>query len=415
MKRFMSVVVILAAVIGVLWWQRANVAPWVVRELPGSAAYVAQVPGVEVAEKKPAPKGPPPVPVTSAVLKQMDFPVYLTGLGAVQAYDTVTVRSRVDGQINKIFFKQGQMVKEGDMLVQIDPRPYQAALDQAKAKMAQDDASLKDAELNLDRYTTLAKQNFATNQQRDTQQSTVNQLEAQLKGDQATIDTAQTQLDYTEIKAPLSGKTGFRLVDPGNIVHASDTNGIVTIVKLQPISVVFTAPEGSVSAINKALAAGQVPVDALSSDGETTLSHGHLALVDNTVTQASGAISMKATFQNEDNALWPGLSVSTRMLVDTLKNVVVVPEDAVQHGPNGLYVYVIGADNKVVQQPIKVSQTGDGNAVATEGLKAGQTVVVQGQYRLQPGVLVKATPMGAPDTGQKVAEETPSTPAPEAH
>jgi multidrug efflux system membrane fusion protein len=243
-------------------------------------------------------------------------------------------------------------------------------------------------------------------------------LKAQIQGDQATIDNAQTQLDYTAIKSPLSGKTGFRLVDPGNIVHATDTTGIVTIVKLQPISVVFTAPEGVVGEINGALARGVVPVDALSSDGLTVLSHGHLALIDNSVNQAAGAISMKATFQNEDNALWPGLSVSTRMLVNTLKGVAIIPEDAVQHGPNGLYVYVVGADNKVAMVPIKVDQSGHGDAVVSNGLKAGQTIVVEGQYRLQPGTIVAARPMapakvGAATPGAKIAADGPSAPTSE--
>ena len=416
MKRFFSIVVILAGIVGVVWWQRGNVVPFVVRVLPASAAYVAAVPGLQPAEQRPAvAKAAPAVPVTSALARQGDFPIYLNGLGTVQAYNTVTVRSRVDGQITKVFFKQGQMVKEGDMLVQIDPRPYQAALDQAKAKKAQDEASLKDDQLNLERYTTLAKQDFATHQQLDTQQSLVNQLQAQIQGDQATIDNAQTQLDYTAIRSPLTGKTGFRLVDPGNIVHASDTNGIVTIVKLQPISVVFTAPEDTVSLINKALAKDQVPVDALSSDGLTTLSQGHLALVDNSVTAASGAISMKATFQNDDNALWPGLSVSTRMLVDTQHGAVIVPEDATQHGPKGLYAFVIGADNKVTPQPISIGATGHGEAVVTKGLKAGDAVVVEGQYRLQAGTLVKATPIVAGGTGEKIAAVTPAQTNTETH
>ena len=238
---------------------------------------------------------PAAIPVTVAQAQTADFPVYLNGLGVVEPYDTVTVRSRVDGEVVKIAFRQGQMVKEGDLLAEIDPRPYQAALDQALSKKAQDEANLKNAQLNLDRYNTLAKQDFASRQQLDTQQAMVDQLAAQIKGDQAAIDNAQTQVSYTSIKAPLSGKTGFRLVDPGNIVHGADTTGIVTIVKLQPISVVFTAPEEDVPQINKALAAGAVPVTALSSDGLKTLSEGHLALVNNAVDQASGDIRMKAT------------------------------------------------------------------------------------------------------------------------
>ncbi|MDQ0473585.1 efflux RND transporter periplasmic adaptor subunit [Labrys wisconsinensis] len=413
MKRLSKVVVVLLLVGGVGWWQRATLVPLVARVVPQSAPYLAAVPAFAAtlraepagadATAKAAPK-PAPVPVTVAQVRKADFPVYLTGLGTVQAYDTVTVRSRVDGQITKVFFKQGQMVKEGDPLVEIDKRPYRAALDQAVAKKAQDEASLRDDKLNLQRYQSLAKQDFASRQQLDTQQALVDQLTAQIQGDQATIDNAQTQLDYTSIKSPLTGKTGFRLVDPGNIVHASDTNGIVTIVKLQPISVVYTAPEESIPAINKALAAGEVPVAALSSDGQSVLSRGHLALVDNAVNEASGTIGMKATFENGDNALWPGLSVSTRMRVDTLKQVVVVPEDTVQRGPNGLYAFVVGADNKVAMQTIKVSQTGTGQSVITDGLTPGQTVVVEGQYRLQPGTEVAATPMGGQAGGDKLAE-----------
>jgi membrane fusion protein, multidrug efflux system len=210
---------------------------------------------------------PTAIPVTVARAETADFPVYLDGLGTVEPYDTVTVRSRVDGEVVKIAFKQGQMVNQGDTLAQIDPRPYQAALDQALAKKAQDEANLKNAQLNLQRYDTLAKQDFASRQQLDTQQAMVDQLTAQIRGDQAAVDNAQTQVSYTTLQPPLSGKTGFRLVDPGNIVHAADTTGIVTIVKLQPISVVFTAPEEDVPQINKALAAGTVPVIALSSDG----------------------------------------------------------------------------------------------------------------------------------------------------
>ena len=344
------------------------------------------------------------IPVTFAKAEIADFPVYLNSLGIVTPYDTVTVRSRVDGEVVKVGFRQGQMVKEGDVLVQIDPRPYQAALDQALAKKAQDEANLKNAQLNLQRYDTLAKQDFASKQQLDTQQAMVDQLTAQIKGDQAAIDNAQTQLNYTTIASPLSGRTGFRLVDPGNIVHATDTTGIVTVVKLQPISVVFTAPEEEVPEINKALAAGEVPVTALSSDGLRTLSQGRLALVNNEVDQASGTIRMKATFANADNALWPGLSVATRLLVETLKQVVVVPDGAVQRGPNGLYVYVIGDDDKVAMQNVKVAQEGNGQSVVSEGLSAGQKVVVAGQYRLQQGVTVKATEAGAPPAPQNAAQ-----------
>jgi multidrug efflux system membrane fusion protein len=350
---------------------------------------------------------PAAIPVTVAQTQTADFPVYLNGLGVVEPYDTVTVSSRVDGEITKIAFRQGQMVKEGDVLALIDPRPYQAALDQALSKKAQDEANIKNAQANLQRYSTLAQQDFASRQQLDTQQATVDQLAAQIKGDQAAIDNAQTQLDYTTIKSPLSGKTGFRLVDPGNIVHASATAGIVTIVKLQPISVVFTAPEEDVPQINKALAAGTVPVTALSSDGLKTLSQGRLALVNNAVDQASGDIRMKATFENVDNVLWPGLSVATRLLVDTLKQVTVAPSDAIERGPNGLYAFVIGDDNKVEMHDIKVGEEGDGRSVILQGLSPGQKVVTAGQYRLKPGALVQPTDASASATAQNAAPPAP--------
>ena len=241
---------------------------------------------------------PVPIPVTIAQAKKADFPVYLNGLGVVEPYQTVLVRSRVDGEVIMIDFKQGQMVKDGDVLVEIDPRPYQAALGQAVAKKAQDEASLKNAQLDLVRYAGLAKEDSVSRQKFDTQQATVDELVAQIKGDQASIDNAQTQVNYTTIRSPLTGKTGFRLVDAGNIVHAADTTGIMTIVQLQPISVVFTAPEEDVPQINIALAAGAVPVTALSSDGLKTISQGHLAVVNDAIDQASGAIQMKATFKN---------------------------------------------------------------------------------------------------------------------
>jgi membrane fusion protein, multidrug efflux system len=355
---------------------------------------------------------PAPIPVTVVSAKNADFPVYLNGLGTVQPFRTVTVRSRVDGQIIKVAFKQGRMVKEGDTLVEIDPRPYQASLDQALSKKAQDEANLKNARLNLERSLSLAKKDYATQQQVDAQQAMVDQLTAQIQGDQAAIDNAQTQLSYTIIKSPLSGRAGFRLVDPGNIVHDSDQNGIVTIVQLQPISVVFTAPEENVPLINKALEAGTaVPVQALSSDGLRTLAQGQLARVNNEVDQASGTIRMKAIFDNKDNVLWPGLSVSTRLLVDTLKDVIVIPDDAVQRGPNGLYTFVVGDDDKVAVQPITVSQTGDGQSVVEQGLTPGQRIVVAGQYRLQIGSVVQPTeapPSSAP--GKEAANSVPKAP-----
>jgi membrane fusion protein, multidrug efflux system len=352
-------------------------------------------------------KAPTAIPVTIQSVQNSDFPVYLNGLGTVQPYNTVTVRSRVDGQVIKVGFRQGQMVNEGDLLVQIDPRPFQAALEQAQAKKAQDEANLKNAQLDLQRYKTLAVQDYASRQQLDTQQAKVDQLVAQIQGDQAAIDNAGTQLSYASIRSPLSGKTGFRLIDPGNIVHANDQTGIVTIVKLQPISVVFTAPEENIGQINSALTAGTVPILALSSDGTKVLAKGHLALVDNQVDQASGTIRMKATFQNTDNALWPGLSVATRLLVDTKKNVLVAPNDAIQHGPNGLFAFVVGKDNKVAAHDIKVSDEGAAQTVVLEGLANGDRVVTAGQYRLTEGAVVDLRTASTPPSVDKQAVNTP--------
>jgi multidrug efflux system membrane fusion protein len=348
------------------------------------------------------------IPVTSFEVKKVDFPVHAYGLGVVSPFRTVTVKSRVDGQIIKIFFKQGQMVKEGDPLVEIDQRPYTAALEQAVAKKAQDEASLKNDQLNLERFQKLAKQQFETEQNLDTQQALVDQLTAQVKGDQAAIDNAQTNLDYTSIKAPISGRMGFRLVDPGNIVHAADTTGIVTIAQLQPIAVQFTEPEEQLQSIAKAYEAGEVPVEALTSDGTKTLSQGRLAIMDNSVSQATGTISLKARFDNKDNALWPGLSVTTRMLIDTVKQAIVVPQDGVQHGPSGLFAYVIGSNGKIGVRPIKVSQAGDAKAVVSDGLNVGDRIVVAGQSRLFDGAMVDEKPLAAANASTAEASATPA-------
>ena len=369
-------------------------------ELAGSVKPVAaQSASTQVAAK---------IPVTSFEVKKANFPVHVYGLGVVSPFKTVTVKSRVDGQIIKVFFKQGQMVKEGDPLLEIDQRPYTAALEQAVAKKAQDEANLKNDQLNLQRFEQLMTQKFETEQNLDTQKALVDQMTAQVKGDQAAIDNAQTNLGYTSIKAPISGRTGFRLVDPGNIVHAADTTGIVTIAQLQPIAVVFTEPEEQLQAIAKAYGAGEVPVEALTSDGTRTLSQGRLAIMDNSVSQATGTISLKARFDNQDNALWPGLSVNTRMLIDTLKQVIVVPQDGVQHGPSGLFAYVIGNDGKVGVRPIKISQSGDMNAVVAEGLNVGDKIVVAGQSRLFDGAMVEEKP---PTAANAPATEASATPA----
>jgi membrane fusion protein, multidrug efflux system len=351
------------------------------------------------AKTESAPSSParPAVRVTIAPVEKADFPVYLTGLGTVQGFNTVVVRTRVDGQIEKIAFKEGQLVNQGDLLAQIDPRPYQAALDQAKAKKAQDQANLANANLDLQRFTRLGE--FATRQQTDTQRSTVAQLTAQISADDAAIFNAQTQVDYTSVKAPISGVAGLRQVDVGNIVNASTQTGIVTIAQIEPIAVIFTAPEDRLSYINEAQSREPLKVMALTTDGKKTLSEGSLAVVNNQVDTTSGTIRLKAVFDNKDHALWPGQSVSTRLLVNTLKDATVVPDDAIQHSSDGLYAYVVNQDNKAELRKVRVSQSIDGRSVVDDGLSPGQQVITSGQFKVQPGTLV-STAVASSDSAQ---------------
>jgi multidrug efflux system membrane fusion protein len=326
------------------------------------------------------------VPVTISPVGKADFPVYLTGLGTVQGFNTVLVRTRVDGQIDKITFKEGQLVKQGDLLAEIDPRPFQAALNQAKAKKAQDQANLANANLDLQRYTKLGE--FATRQQTDTQRSTVAQLTAQIEADDAAIFNAQTQLDYTQVKSPISGVAGLRQVDVGNIVNASTQTGIVTIAQIEPIAVIFTAPEEQLPYINEAQSTQPLKVIAITTDGKKPLAEGTLAVVNNQVDTSSGTIRLKAVFDNKDHALWPGQSVSTRLLVKTLKDATVVPDDAIQHSTDGLYAYVVNQENKAELRKVKVSQSIDGRSVVDSGLSPGDQVITAGQYKVQPGTTV---------------------------
>ncbi len=340
---------------------------------------------------------PNPVRVSIAPVEKADFPVYLTGLGTVQGFNTVLVRTRVDGQIDKIAFTEGQLVKQGDLLAEIDPRPFQAALDQAKAKKAQDEANLANANLDLQRYTRLGE--FATRQQTDTQRSTVAQLTAQIAADDAAIFNAQTQLDYTAVKSPISGVAGLRQVDIGNIVNASTQTGIVTIAQIEPIAVIFTAPEEQLSYINEAQSTQPLKVIAITTDGKKPLAEGKLAVVNNQVDSTSGTIRLKAVFDNKNHALWPGQSVSTRLLLKTLKDATVVPDDAIQHSTDGLYAYVVNQENKAELRKVKVSQSIDGHSVVDKGLSPGQQVITSGQYKVQPGTLV-STAVASSDPAQ---------------
>jgi multidrug efflux system membrane fusion protein len=357
----------------------------------------------ETAQKSAASSRSPAVPVTIAPVVKADFPVYLTGLGTVQGFNTVVVRTRVDGQIDKVAFKEGQLVNQGDLLVQIDPRPFQAALDQAKAKKAQDEANLANANLDLQRFTKLGE--FATRQQTDTQRSTVAQLTAQLAADDAAIANAQTQVDYTTVKAPISGVAGLRLVDQGNIVNASTQTGIVTIAQIEPIAVIFTAPEDQLPYISEAQSAQPLKVIALTTDGKKTLSDGTLSVVNNQVDTTSGTIRLKAVFDNKNHALWPGQSVSTRLLLTTLKDATVIPDDAVQHGANGLYAFAVNQENKAELRKIKVTKSIDGRSVVDEGLSPGQQVITAGQYRVQPGALVSTAVASSDPIPTKVKPE----------
>ncbi len=353
---------------------------------------------------------PQPAPVHTAAVERKDFPIFLTGLGTVQPANTVTVRSRVDGQIETVAFEEGQIVKEGDLLIQIDPAPFKATLDQAKAKLAQDQATLNNNKQDLQRTATLAKQGDATQQLLDQRTAAVASMTAQVQADEAAIESANVQLAYTTIKSPLTGRAGFRLVDPGNIVHANDQTGVLTITQLQPISVVFTAPEQRLPEISEAMKAGALKTTALSSDGSKALAEGTLRLIDNQVDVASGTIKLKADFDNKDNALWPGQSVTTRLLIKSVKGAVVIPDTAVQRGPNGLFAYVVTSDNKAELHNLKVGPIADGQALIESGLQPGERIITSGHYRVQPGGPVEVLSDGDAQAATAAPSDTRAEP-----
>jgi multidrug efflux system membrane fusion protein len=361
----------LAAALGFAAWQWTNAAP-------------AQ-------SKKSQAAAPAAVPVETASAVRSDVPVNLLGIGSAQAFNTVTVTSRVDGQLQKIAFVEGQDVKAGQLIAQIDPRPYQAQLDQAVSKKAQDESQLQNAKQDLQRYQALAPQDYASKQTLDKAVAQVGLLEALVKGDQATIDAARTQLAYTTITSPIGGRTGMRLVDQGNNVRATDTTGIVVITQLHPISVVFTLPEESLIEISKAMSQAKVTVAALSRDGKTELGQGTVSLVDNRIDQTTGTIRLKATFANEANTLWPGQFVNVRLFLRTITNALTVPSAAIGRGPNGLFTYVVKSDGSVEIRPVDVAQDTGTIAVISKGLTPGERVVTAGQSRLQPGAHVQAS------------------------
>ncbi len=334
------------------------------------------------------PGTPPAVPVSTAHAIRQDVPIYLFGLGSVQAFNGVLVRARVDGTLMQVTVTEGQDVNQGDVLAIIDPRPFQAALDAAVAKRAQDQADLDNAKRDLTRYSSLAQSSFASRQQVDTQQSMVNRLTAMIAGDDAAVETARLNLGYCTITSPIQGRVGLRQVDPGNLVHASDATGILTITQIRPISVLFTLPQDSLPSINIAMAAGKLPVTAFSGDAKTELDQGTLLTPDNTIDASTGTIKLKAVFPNPNNTLWPGQFVNARLLVSTDKNVLTVPSIAVQHGPSSLYVYVVKPDSTVTRQDVELTRDTGTVAVIAKGLSEDQVVVTDGQSRLQQGTRV---------------------------
>jgi membrane fusion protein, multidrug efflux system len=364
--------------------------------------------------KPPPPKTPPAIPVDIATVQKADVPVYLEGLGTVQAFYTVTVTARVDGQIDKVAFREGQDVKKGDLLVQIDPRPYQAALGVAIAARAKDVATLDNARRDMERYSELAPEDLASKQTVDTQRALIAQLTAQLKGDDATIDNARTQLDYTTITSPIDGRTGIRLVDPGNIVRAAATAGMVVVTQLEPITVIFTLPEEDFTALSAALARGPVAATALARDGSAELDTGTVELIDNQIDQTTGTIKVKAILPNKERHLWPGEFVDMRVLSQTQRQVLTIPASALERGPNGMFTYLVQPDSTIKVTDLKLGQQTGDVVVVEQGLAAGDRVVASNQYRLQPGSLVRSAQpgAGAPKVAKRGGGSATEEPAP---
>ena len=361
-------------------------------------------------EAAPAPTEPPPVPVVGGTVASHDVPIYLRGVGTVIAYNTVIVRSQIQGQITQIAFTEGQSVKAGDLLAQIDPGPYQAQLDQITATRDRDQAQLANAEANLSRYTQLGDKGWATPQLVETQKAQVAQLQNAIKADEALIQAARIQLGYTRLISPIPGVTGVRQIDVGNIIHPTDPNGLVVVTQLQPISVIFSLPETNLPEVQQQMAKGSLTVLAYSQNDQIKLDEGKLNLVDNEILQTTGTIRLKAEFSNPMNHLWPGELINVWLLLDTRHDGLTVPAEAVQQGPQGSYVYVINRDNTVAVRDVKVAQVSAGQALIDSGLTANEQVVTDGQYRLQAGTRV--TLLHGKAAEQARAQSAQQTPIP---
>ncbi len=355
--------------------------------LAAGGLYFTHIHALEKVDAAPA---PPTAPIVAGAVAQHDVPIYLTGVGTVIAYNTDVVRAQIQGQIISINFTEGQTVHAGDLLAQIDPRPYQALIDQYTGNLERDQAQLKNAQANLTRYTQLGTKGWATPQLVETQQAQVGELQAAIKADNALIDAANVQLSYTRLTSPIDGVVGIRQIDVGNIISPSNTNGLVVVTQLHPISLIFTLPETDLPQIQQQQQKTKTPltVFAYNQDNSMQLDQGVLGLVNNEILQTTGSIQLKANFDNKANKLWPGELVNARLLVDTRHNGLTVSAAVVQQGPKGPYAYVVNPDSTVAIRPIKVAQIADGQALIDSGLKANEQVVVDGQYKLQPGTRV---------------------------
>src|SRR6266481_3494540 len=359
----------------------------------------------------PPPAAPPPVPVVAGAVAQHDVPIYLTGVGTVIAFNTVVVHSQIQGQIVSINFTEGQTVHTGDLLAQIDPRPYQAQIDQVTATRDRDQAQLVNAQANLKRYTDLGNKGWATPQLVETQQAQVAQLQSAIKADEALIEAAKVQLSYTRLTSPIDGVTGIQQIDIGNIISPSTPNGLVVVTQIEPISLIFTLPETVLPQIQQQQEknpSAPLPVLAYSQDNTIKLEEGTLGLVNNQILQTTGSIQLKANFPNKEHRLWPGQLVNARLLVDTRHNGLTVPASVVQQGPNGAYAYLINSDGSAAIRPIKVAQISEGQALIDSGLEANEQVVTDGQYKLQPGTHVTLlTGQAAEEAKAQSAQQAP--------